>query len=148
MNKQALGKKEIEALIPHTGTMCLLDRVLSFSNLEIVCQTQTHLASDNPLKSLTGLSKIHLIEYGAQTIAIHGGLVAGRAKQPRIGYIAMVKSVKWGRFNAATEFLTVSSKIEMADDSSKLYTFTISDAEHKEVCSGRVMVVHPTLGEL
>lgn len=143
MGESILSKKEIEALIPHAGNMCLLDQVLSFSDSEIVCQTQTHLASDNPLKGSKGLSKIHLIEYGAQTVAIHGGLIEGSEKQPRIGYIAMVKSVKWGEFNPATEFLTVNSQLEMADESTKLYAFKISDAECNEVCSGRVMVVHP-----
>lgn len=143
MGEFILGKKEIEALIPHAENMCLLDQVLSFSDSEIVCKTRTHLAPDNPLKGAKGLSKIHLIEYGAQTVAIHGGLIEGSEKQPRLGYIAMVKSVKWGQFNPTTEFLMVSSQLEMANESTKFYAFKISDAERKEVCTGRVMVVHP-----
>lgn len=140
-----LSQLDIEALIPHAGKMCLLEQVLSYSNDDIICRTQSHLYADNPLKIAGKLSKMHLIEYGAQAIAIHGGLLENPTfnNQPRPGYIASVKSVKWGDFIANTDYLEIQAQALLRDDISKLYQFSISDAQSNTVCSARVMVVHP-----
>ena len=143
-----LSKADIEAMIPHADGMCLLEKVVSYSPDEIICQTQSHLDESNPLKTDGQLSKMHLIEYGAQAIAVHGGLMAQQDSsdtEPKVGYIAMVKSVKWGDFNPHTPFLEIKAIPVMADEMTKLYEFDVSDAEQHSVCSGRVMVVHPDL---
>jgi len=152
MSTPILAKADIEALIPHAGGMCLLEKVVSYTDDEIICQTQSHLDESNPLKTDGALSKMHLIEYGAQAIAIHGGLMAQLDasndkvnSKPKVGYIAMVKSVKWGDFNPLTSFLEIKATQIMADEMTKLYEFDVSDAEQHSVCSGRVMVVHPDL---
>ncbi|WP_321324032.1 hypothetical protein [Thiomicrorhabdus sp.] len=140
-----LSKSDIEAMIPHAGGMCLLEQVITFSNEEIVCRTQSHLNTDNPLKTDGKLSKMHLIEYGAQAIAVHGGLLERDSDndQPKLGYIAMLKAVKWGDFDPLTEFLEIKANAVMRDEISKLYEFTITDAQFGYVCSAKVMVVHP-----
>jgi len=140
-----LTKPDIEAMIPHSGCMCLLEQVLSFSNAGIVCRTESHLNADNPLKTNGKLSKMHLIEYGAQAIAVHGGLLEQQSgnNEPKLGYIATVKNVKWGVFNPLTEFLEIKANAIMGDETSKLYEFTITDAQLKYACSARVMVIHP-----
>lgn len=152
MVAEMLSKVDIEALIPHADGMCLLEKVVSYSGDEIICQTQSLLDENNPLKTDGQLSKMHLIEYGAQAIAIHGGLMeqqdASNSEadtKPKIGYIAMVKSVKWGDFNPQTSFLEIKATQIMADEMTKLYEFDVSDTEQHSVCSGRVMVVHPDL---
>jgi len=140
-----LSKPDIEAIIPHAGGMCLLEQVISFSNEAIICRTQSHLNTDNPLKIDSKLSKMHLIEYGAQAIAVHGGLLEQDSDndQPKQGYIATVKAVKWGDFDPLTEFLEIKANAVMRDEISKLYEFTITDAQSSNVCSARVMVIHP-----
>lgn len=145
MKAVILTKPDIEALIPHAGGMCLLEQVLSYTDEEIICRTQSHLEVGNPLKTDGKLSKMHLIEYGAQAIAVHGGLMARSLATvaPKLGYIATVKAVKWGIFDPLTEFLEVTATAIMADEMSKLYTFCVTDAELRKVCSGRVMVIHP-----
>ncbi len=145
MKAVILTKSDIEALIPHAGGMCLLEQVLSYTDEEIICRTQSHLDVGNPLKTDGKLSKMHLIEYGAQAIAVHGGLMelSLATVEPKLGYIAMVKSVKWGVFNPFTDFLEVKATAIMADEMSKLYAFCVTDAELRNVCSGRVMVIHP-----
>ncbi len=148
MKQVNLLKADIEALIPHSGGMCLLENVSEYSEEEIVCQTQSHLLKDNPLKVKGKLSNMHLIEYGAQAIAIHGGLIEKEQKKDqaggsRIGYIASVKSVVWGAFNPLTMKLTVRAKALVMDEMMKQYHFSICDAEQQEVCSGTVLVVHP-----
>jgi predicted hotdog family 3-hydroxylacyl-ACP dehydratase len=140
-----LTKSDIEALIPHAGGMCLLEQVLSYSDEEIICRTQSHLEANNPLKTDGKLSKMHLIEYGAQAIAVHGGLMelSSMLGVPKLGYIAMIKAVQWGVFDPCTEFLEVTATALMVDETCKLYAFYLTDAESRKICSGKVMVIHP-----
>jgi len=74
-----VGKEEIRALIPHAGAMCLLDAVLAWDDESIHCTSDTHRAADNPLRRDGRLSALHAFEYGAQAVAIHGGLRARAA---------------------------------------------------------------------
>ena len=146
MKQINLTKRDIERLIPHSEGMCLLESVTAYSNDEIVCQTQSHLLECNPLKSTGYLSKMHLIEYGAQAIAIHGGLIEKNkalVEVPKIGYIAMVKSVVWGDFNPLTAELIVKAKVIVLDERMKRYGFSIIDSDQQKVCSGNVLVVNP-----
>jgi predicted hotdog family 3-hydroxylacyl-ACP dehydratase len=140
-----LVKSDIEAMIPHAGGMCLLEQVISFTDEEIVCRTKSHLNADNPLKTDGKLSKMHLIEYGAQAIAVHGGLLERDSdnNEPKLGYIATVKAVKWGEFDPLTEFLEITANSVMRDENSKLYEFFITDAQLRNICFARVMVIHP-----
>ena len=90
-----LGREAIAALIPHQGTMCLLDRVVEWDKDHIVLTTATHRAPDNPLRSDGHLRAVHLCEYGAQAMAVHGGLSAqadGRVAQP--GFLVSLRDVK------------------------------------------------------
>ncbi|HUN39907.1 MAG TPA: hypothetical protein VMU81_06430 [Acetobacteraceae bacterium] len=70
-----LTREQILGLIPHQGTMCLLDRVLGWSAAEISCIAISHLAPDNPLRRDGQLGAICGIEYGLQAAALHGALV-------------------------------------------------------------------------
>src|ERR1700704_586052 len=68
-----------QALIPHQGTMCLLDEVVAWDANTIHARSRTHLRADNPLRSDGRLRAVHLCEYGAQAMAVHGGLLARAA---------------------------------------------------------------------
>lgn len=74
-------RSAIEKLIPHHGAMCLLERVLAFTDDSLHAQTDSHRSPDNPLRRGGGLSALHLCEYGAQAMALHGGLCAARSGQ-------------------------------------------------------------------
>lgn len=63
-------------LIPHQGAMCLLERVVDWNEQDIRLATTTHASSENPLRSDGRLRAIHLCEYGAQAMAVHGALKA------------------------------------------------------------------------
>lgn len=56
--------------------MCLLERIEYCDDSGIVLTTSTHRDPGNPLSGPSGLRAIHLCEYGAQAMAVHGGLVA------------------------------------------------------------------------
>jgi len=75
----SIDKPEICTLIPHAGTMCLLDNVTDWDDKSIVCTTSTHRDKTNPLRRDGRLSSLNALEYGAQAAAIHGGLRARAA---------------------------------------------------------------------
>ena len=55
--------------------MCLLDEVVQWDERSIVCISNTHRDPANPLRRQGRLSAVHAFEYGAQTAAVHGGLL-------------------------------------------------------------------------
>lgn len=143
-----LSISDLPNLIPHSGEMCLWQEVIAFDNEKIHCATNSHLSPTNPLKVNGELSPVNLIEYGAQAIAIHGGLLAltqagDQASQPTMGYIASLKKIRFFEFNASTSKLFVDAMQLSADEAAKLYTFEVSDAENRKVCEGNVLVMHP-----
>ncbi len=144
--KIELDDIDIETLIPHSGGMCLLEKIISYSSEEMICQTTSHLSDKNPLKENGSLSKMHLIEYGAQAVAVHGGLIEkifSSDAEPKLGYIAVLKSIKWGGGDFQTPLLEGKALLITENEASKLYEFEVRDAEQQSVCTGRVMVVHP-----
>src|SRR5207248_2335689 len=74
-----IDKAEIRRLIPHAGTMCLLDSVLGWDDESIVCTTNTHRDEANPLRRDGRLSVSHSLEQGARCPPSHRGLRARAA---------------------------------------------------------------------
>jgi predicted hotdog family 3-hydroxylacyl-ACP dehydratase len=138
-----LGRDVIAALIPHQGEMCLLDRVVEWDNDRIVLATATHRSPTNPLRLDGRLRAIHLCEYGAQAMAVHGGLRAqaeGRTAQP--GFLVSLRDV-----HLHIEFidhlpgdLTVTAQRLLETPGSWQYAFTV---EHGAalLATGRAAVV-------
>lgn len=93
-----IEKSELCGLIPHAGTMCLLDGVLDWDEDSITCIATSHLEADNPLRHAGQLASVHLLEYGAQSIAVHGALLARRAGTTQgPGYLAALQDVELQR---------------------------------------------------
>lgn len=140
---------QIQALIPHKGGMCLWESVEAFDAQQIHCRTTRHLMPDHPLKENGQLSRLHLIEYGAQLVAVHGGLLSlptTAQNTPKIGYLASVRQVQFREFEAdalQTPQLYGHADQLFADDSGQLYQFCIEDAQRQPLCQGRVMIAHP-----
>ncbi len=92
VNDIPINKAEIRTLIPHSGLMCLLDRVNEWDDRSIVCFSNTHRDPANPLRRDGRLSAVHAFEYAAQAAAVHGGLrarSAGATAPP--GYLAALR---------------------------------------------------------
>ncbi|NCT66499.1 MAG: phosphotransferase [Rhodanobacteraceae bacterium] len=82
-------------LIPHAGAMCLIDEVLAWDETTIHARSASHRRADNPLRSDGTLRALHLCEYAAQAMAVHGGLVAraaGAAAAP--GFLVSLRAVE------------------------------------------------------
>jgi predicted hotdog family 3-hydroxylacyl-ACP dehydratase len=90
-----INKAEIRTLIPHSGSMCLLDGVAEWDDRSIICISNTHRDPANPLRRDGGLSAVHAFEYAAQAAAVHGGLRArsvGATVLP--GYLAALRDAR------------------------------------------------------
>src|SRR5262245_14230948 len=89
------GREEILSLIPHQGAMCLLDRVIEWGKDHVLLATSSHRSKENPLRLDGRLSAVHLCEYGAQAMAVHGGLSArADGKDPQPGFLVSLRDVK------------------------------------------------------
>lgn len=85
----------IAALIPHQGAMCLWRDVVEWDDERIVVRSDGHRDPAHPLRGSGGLHAVHLCEYGAQTMAVHGGLLArahGGAAKP--GVLVALRAVR------------------------------------------------------
>ena len=73
-----IAKSDWQHLIPHRNAMALLDTVVAFDDTTIHATAISHRDARNPLRSDGMLRSVNLCEYGAQAMAIHGGLLAQR----------------------------------------------------------------------
>ena len=135
-------KPEIAALIPHSGTMCLLDGVLEWDATHITCVSASHRDENNPMRIAGRLPILCGIEYAAQAMAIHGGLAGIVGKKPRAGYLASLRDVicRVARLDDLAGDLTIYAEQVMGDASLAIYQFSLT-AGSVEIMQGRATVV-------
>jgi predicted hotdog family 3-hydroxylacyl-ACP dehydratase len=141
-----LAKTDWAQLIPHAGTMCLLDAVLAWDERSIHAISASHARSENPLRGPQGLHAVHLAEYGAQAMAVHAALLARGAgvDSARPGRLVSLRDVQLSEeyVDHLDGHLDVHAECLYADDGGAQYTFRI---EHRGrlLASGRAAVLHP-----
>lgn len=132
----------IATLVPHQGAMCLWQRVLSFDCNAVRVASLSHRDADNPLRSDDVLSAVHLCEYGAQAMAVHGGLLARDGSTPRRGFLVTLRGVKLhvARIDTLPGELICHAELLIDSESSQQYQFRI---EHtgELVAEGRAAVM-------
>jgi predicted hotdog family 3-hydroxylacyl-ACP dehydratase len=138
-----IGKTEIRELIPHSGSMCLLDEVKEWDQQSIICTSLTHLDRTNPLRRDGHLSAIHAFEYGAQAAAIHGGLCArsaGSLVPP--GYLAALRdaSVQTAQLDHLASPLEVRARQLFGDTANCIYECLVSAGDFS-VAQGRITII-------
>lgn len=138
-----IRKKELCSLIPHAGSMCLLESVLDWNAGEIRCAATSHTDPDNPLRHNGRLASVHLLEYGAQAMAVHGGLLA-RESGARVlpGYLAALRNVVLEEEfieHITAPLLIHAQRIATLTDSF-MYRFTIT-VERLVLTSARATVI-------
>lgn len=137
-----LSHEEIQQRIPHKGTMCLLDKVEAWSVDEIVCSATSHLTSDHPLTAEGRLGVSAIIEYAAQAMAVHGGLLAAGASAPAAGYLTSIRQVKWycDRLDTLGVPMQIRATRLSGDQSMVMYEFT-AHANEVLLAEGRLSAV-------
>ena len=140
---QTLDRAGIARRIPHSGSMCLLDRLESWDATAIHCTTSSHALADNPLRTASGLMSPNLIEYAAQAMALHGGLLAPEGAEPSAGFLASARNVRMSvaRFDDVPGALQVHAQRMSGDGRQVLYEFAVRDADGKALAEGRAVVV-------
>ncbi len=138
-----LDAAAIEALIPHSGRMSLLDGLLSWEAGRIVCISDRHREADHPLRSVSGLLASAAIEMAAQAMALHGALCArAEGGEARPGYLASARQVtlhRW-RLDDLPGPLLIEAERQAGDERQLLYAFTVRH-DGEPVAQGRAAVV-------
>jgi predicted hotdog family 3-hydroxylacyl-ACP dehydratase len=121
----------IDTLLPHTGRMRLIDRIVSYDEQRIVCESDSHRAEDHPLADNGVLSILCGLEYGAQAMAIHGALLAAGTgpsrDRPRHGYLVAISDLRWSveRLDQCAAPLNIEAVSEFRSDNQVAYRFEI-----------------------
>jgi len=133
--------KPIRELVPQQGAMCLLEEVLEWDASSIACRASSHRDASNPLRTRDGLAAVAGVEYAAQAVAVHGGLVEKTAK-PKRGYLAALRDVICSveRLDIEKGDLVVRANQVAAESGRLLYDFRV-ESGGRELLRGRLSVV-------
>lgn len=139
-----IGRKEILALVPHHGAMCLWDAVVKWGDTTIVLRAGNHRDPTHPLRNPAGhLRAVHLCEYGAQAMAVHGGLRA-RAKGERAkpGFLVALRAVELAvdRIDDLAGFLQCTATLLVDGEGGWQYEFRI-EHDGALLARGRAAVI-------
>jgi predicted hotdog family 3-hydroxylacyl-ACP dehydratase len=138
-----IGRARIEAMIPHKGAMCLWDEVVDWQDDRIRLRTCSHRDLAHPLRSDGGLRAVHLCEYGAQAMAVHGGLRGAAAGgEAKVGFLVALREVQLhvARLDDLTEALECEAQLLAESAASQQYVFRVSH-EGRIVAEGRAAVM-------
>jgi len=127
--------------------MCLLDEVLAWDTNQTRCRSSTHRRADNPLRAYGRLGAACGIEYAAQTMAVHGALVAsatGAVAPP--GFLASVRGVRMqvARLDDVDHDLIMLVNRIAGDDGTAIYEFSVR-AAGRLLLSGRAAIAFNVL---
>lgn len=138
-----IAKSDWQHLIPHRGAMALLDTVVEFDETTIHAIAVSHRDPRNPLRNHGLLRAVNLCEYGAQAMAIHGGLLAqrdGRVAAP--GFLVSLRAVELhvARIDDLARDLHVYATQLHGDGTGWQYEFRI-EHDGETIAAGRAAVM-------
>ncbi|MFO0707146.1 MAG: hypothetical protein U0412_09855 [Nitrospira sp.] len=134
----ALTRDEFGHLLPHGGAMRLLDTVEAWNDTTIRCRAVTHRDPRNPLRARGRLAVSAGLEYAAQAMGIHIGLVEGGHPASRIGYVGGVRDVTFSveRLDDEPDDLVIDATRLAEGDQSYMYQFRVALGD-RPVIEGR-----------
>lgn len=138
-------REAIERMVPHAGSMCLLDAVTAWDAAHINCSAAEPGAA-HPLARGGCVPAVAACEYAAQATAVHGALLDD-SKAPRAGLLAKLMDVHLHSrcFPAGTGPLAVRAELLSRSPAGCLYTFEVAGGGGP-VASGRLMVAFAPVG--
>jgi len=138
----SISKAALCRLIPHHGAMCLLDKVERWDDTSIMCTTTSHRDATNPLRRDNQLEAICGLEYAAQAMAVHVGLLQqGKECRLAVGYLGAIKHLRLRvtRLDDVKKDLTVQATRLVGEVCSFIYAFRVS-VERQELLDGRASI--------
>ena len=135
---------DVAGLVPHQGVMCLLDYVESWSDDHIVCRATSHRRPDHPLRDGSRrLRALCAIEYGAQAIAAHAGLL-GQASTPSTGFLAALRDVvvTTSFLDEIADSIVIRAQVRLRHETSRIYDIAVT-AGKQIILTGRLSVKVP-----
>jgi predicted hotdog family 3-hydroxylacyl-ACP dehydratase len=126
-----IARDKILALIPHQGAMCLWDEVTAWDAQRIALSAGNHRDRSHPLRSDGQLRAVHLCEYGAQAMAVHGGLrarEAGGAARPGVLVALRGVTLHASRIDDLAGVLECEAHVLVESEHSQQYQFRITHA--------------------
>lgn len=138
-----IPRDELCSLIPHAGSMCLLDGVEHWDQTSIRCSSKRHLLPQNPLRMNDQLTALHAVEYAAQAMAVHGGLLAReQGIQPVQGFIAGLRDIRLhvDYLHEQADPLRIEASALLQDSAAMIYQFQVA-AGDVAVADGRITVM-------
>ena len=132
--------QELYKGLPHSGSMCLLDAVIRWTDDSILCGTASHCDPLNPLRSNGRLSSAHAIEYGGQAAALHGAL-CDDFENPRL-LLAAARDLRLRReyLEQLPAPLLVAAYLQMRAGGNAIYGFELF-ADGDVCASGRITLM-------
>jgi len=134
---------DIAALLPHAGDALMIERVLRWDEAEILVATTRHRAADNPLRHEGRLAAVHLAEFAAQSMAIHGGLrtvAAGGKPQPALLVSARDLAFTRDFIDDLPGEIEITARMLLANAGNWQYEFAVRHAG-AVIGSGRVAAI-------
>lgn len=138
-------REAIARLVPHAGRMCLWQRVLDWDEATIHLQADDHGDRAHPLRHRDRLHAVHLAEYGAQAMAVHGGLRAARAGGvARPGLLVALRGLVLHRerIDDLPGPLDCRAHVLVEGEAGWQYAFAIHH-DGRLLAEGRAAVIHP-----
>ena len=139
MTGERLDRAGILALVPHQGAMCLWDEVLRWDATRIHVRAGNHTSLSHPLRARDRLHALALCEYGAQAMAVHGGLLArGQGGRAAAGVLVSLREVELAveRIDDLAGVLEGEAELIATSAASQQYAFRIHHAG-RLLASGR-----------
>ena len=143
MRTMMIDRKAILRLIPHQGAMCLWDAVDDWTATTVRLRSATHRDPANPLRADGRLRAVHLCEYGAQAMAVHGGLLAqAQGGAAKAGMLVSVRGVELhvARIDDLRGDLECEAELLADGAGSQQYAFRIAHAG-TVIAEGRAAVM-------
>ncbi len=147
-----LDHEWIRSHIPHAGTMCLLDEVLEWDAQHIRCRSSSHRSLQNPLRVHGRLGAACGIEYAAQSMAVHGVLVAAGGAPgatgaragagAAMGYLASVRGVQLfvERLDDLESDIIATATRVTSSETTVMYDFALLERE-RTLLRGRATII-------
>ncbi len=137
-----IERTQIAGMIPHAGTMCLLDRVMRWDAQSIHCVANSHRAPRHPLADGEELHSACGVEYAAQAIAVHGALLGATDARPCAGYLVSVRALVLAvdRLDNVPGDLSIEAERLAGEETHMSYRFAVRGAD-RLLLHGRMAVV-------